>query len=92
MSEPQAPVVASNELFGTTSTHNVYATTPDYFENSRTGTTPCETVIIPQSFFDGMADIDAGRVAPTWATILLPAWLVRLVWFRKPNKEGQHRE
>lgn len=66
-----------------------YTVTPEYWRESVTATTPCKVEIIPQSFFDGLADVEAGRVAPMWAVIHLPAWLVRLVWFRRSNAEAE---
>lgn len=68
----------------TTSTD--YAVTPEYWRDSVTVVTPCEVYIIPPAFFDGLSDVESGRVAPMWAVMHLPAWLVRLVWFRRPNR------
>lgn len=69
-----------------TSTFTCYTVTPEYWRESVTATTPCKVDIIPQSFFDGLADVEADRVAPMWA-VILPSWLVRLVWFRGSNQD-----
>lgn len=68
-----------------TSSFTGYTVTPEYWRDSFTATTPCTVEIIQQSFLAGLADVEAGRVAPMWAVMHLPAWLVRVVWFRRSN-------
>jgi hypothetical protein len=74
-----------------TSTFTDYVVTPEYWRDSVTAATPYTVDVIPQSVFDGLADVEAGRVAPMWAVMHLPAWLVRLVWFRRSNAEHEPR-
>jgi len=83
--------VHSIGLFDMTSSFNGYTVTPEYWRDSVTATTPCAVDIIPQSFLDGLDDVKEGRVAPMWAVLHLPAWLVRLVWFRRSNTQAEGR-
>ena len=81
------------EAAGSTSTWQGCTQTPEYWRDYVTATVPYDLTIfeIPQSFLDGMADIEAGRVAPMWAVLYLPGWLVNLIWFRGSNGESSDR-
>jgi hypothetical protein len=60
-----------------TSTFTDYVVTPEYWRDSVTAATPYTVDVIPQSVFDGLADVEAGRVAP--------------MWFRRSNAEHEPR-
>ena len=77
------------EAAGSTSTWQGCTQTPEYWRDVLTATVPYDLTIFetPQSFLDGMADIEAGRVAPMWAVLYLPGWLVDLIWFRRSNSQ-----